>query len=634
MYRPPCRPVSGAPGALESGGFLVRHAWTVLLAVLLAPPCAAAEPGFFRVTQIDGRAFLLDPDGQPFFSAGVDVFHTGSAPEQYDPRRPEYAGLRHHAGFEAWCATERQRLRDWGFNTLGAWAEPRAADCAGLAYTVCLHLGQWVGVPWIDPLSPRAQASLKMLIEREVLPRRDDRRLLGFFVDNELRWYAGPLFSYWASEPSSERLKRALVALLEEHYRGDLAALRADFDLQPRPRRFADLARPLRRAAVRRGRRPEVLERFVGLLAEEYYRAVARAVRAADPHHLLLGDRYASAYAPAVARAAGAHMDVVSVNYAGNEPGGWVSPAFLDTLHRLTGRPLLLGEIYVAARENRSANGNRHGPYLVVDTQRERAATAEALAERLARLPYVVGYHWFQWSDQPSSGREDGEDFNMGLVDLDDRPYEELTQALARVNARAAELHRAGPLDEGLARRDGEWLVPSGRGLLLDGDLREWRHARHWAPGSRAAADRLPFGDFYLAWQPEGLLVGLDYHDADLAQPGRALGERRRLVLRAGAGPELFVVGFDESAGGGAAPLVAVDGAGRRVAGPGGRQRQRSLRTTAELLLPAGLFGRERLEPDQVLELTLALALEGDARRQSWPGQPPGRLRLAPAAAP
>ncbi len=611
----------------------------ILLGVLLAsavPSPAASAEGYFRVDVRDGRAWFIDPDGQPFFSTGVDVFHTGSEPARYDPKRPEYAGLRHHAGFDEWCATERQRLRDWGFNTLGAWAEPRAVECAGLAYTVCLHLGQWVGAPWIDPLSPGAQASLRMLIDREVVPRRDDRRLLGFFVDNELRWYAGPLFSYWAREPGDARLKQALVTLLEQHYRGDLAALMADFDIRPRPRRFADLARPLRRARARPGRRPEVLERFVGLLADEYYRAVALAVRAADPHHLLLGDRYASTYSPAVARAAAAHMDVISVNYAGNEPGGWASPSFFDTLHRLTGRPLLVGELYAAARENRSGNGNRHGPYLVVDTQRERAETVEALATRLARLPYVVGYHWFQWSDQPSSGREDGEDFNMGLVDLQDRPYEEVTQALARVNARVGELHRAGPADEGLERAGQEWRIPHDGRAQLDGDLREWSHARHWAPGPQAVEPQLPFGDVYLAWRPEGLLIGVDYHDATLADPGRALRERRRLELRLPAdasATELFVVGFDERSGGRPAQLVAVDAAGRRVAGPSGLQRKRNLRTTAELLLPAAAFGRARLEAGQTLELALALALEGDGRRQSWPGASPARLRLEPAAA-
>ena len=40
----------------------------------------------------------------------------------------------------------------------------------------------------------------------------------------------------------------------------------------------------------------------------------------------------------------------------------------------------------------------------------------------LARVPWIVGADWFQWSDEPPSGRSaDGEDVNFGVVDVDDR---------------------------------------------------------------------------------------------------------------------------------------------------------------------------------------------------------------------
>lgn len=605
----------------------------LLWAAALPSPPAAAQ-AYFRVAERDGRAWLLDPDGQPFFSTGVNVFHTGAEPATFDPRRPEYSGLRQHTGFDAWCASARRRLADWGFNTLGAWAEPRAVECTGLPYTVCLHLGQWVGAPWIDPLSPGAQASIRMLIEREVLPRRDDRRLLGYFVDNELHWYAGPLFGYWAAEPGDRRLKRALFALLEEHYRGDLPALLADFAVKPRPRRWADLAGALGQVRVRPGRHPAVIERFVALLADEYYRTVTEAVRAADPHHLLLGDRYASSYSQAVARVSARYMDVISVNYAGNEPGGWVSPAFFDTLHEVTGKPLLVGEFYTAARENRSANANRKGPYLVVATQRERAATVAGLVTRLARLPYVVGYHWFQWSDQPSSGREDGEDFNMGLVDLEDRPYEELTAAFARVNTRVREVHQEGRPPQGLALVDGSWSVPPATHVQVDGELHEWELARHWAPGAVAREPELPFGDFYVGWRPEGLVLGLDYQDYTLAPPTSDPRGRKRLALELDGGAHLLVLGLDERRRGRPAALTAIDASGRPSASLRGAQRRSNLRTTAEVLVPAALFGRQRLQAGDALTLGLALVLEGETRELGWPARAAASLRLEPQAAP
>ena len=37
---------------------------------------------------------------------------------------------------------------------------------------------------------------------------------------------------------------------------------------------------------------------------------------------------------------------------------------------------------------------------------------------------------------------DDHEDYNFGLVDLYDRPYEELTEAFARINPRLASMHQ------------------------------------------------------------------------------------------------------------------------------------------------------------------------------------------------
>jgi hypothetical protein len=625
------------PVAYNAGTPPLHRASQTLFAALLAfaapgPACRAdaAAPGFFRVSEEGGRWWLVDPEGRPFFSTGVNLFHAGSDPARYDPRAPEYAALRLYPGFEAWCATARERLRAWGFNTLGAWADERAAACAGLPYAVSLDLGRWVGSPWIDPASPRAQARLRALVAREVAPRRDDRNLVGWFLDNELRWYEGSLFGYWACEHGRERLKKLLYEIVRERYGSDLGAFLADFDVEPRPRRFADLAGRLRRVVARPGRRPGVVSEFVERLAGEHYRVLSEMVRAADPNHLLLGDRYASSYSQAVARAAALHVDVVSVNCANVESGGWIAPSFLDSLHRVTGRPILVSETYVAARENQSGNRNAHGFYLVVDTQAERADTAEGLAAGLAGLPYVVGYHWFQWSDQPAAGREDGEDFDMGLVDLDDRPYELLTAALARVHARAPELHRSGPPSRGIARANGDWAVPRAD-VARDGLLGEWDLPRHWAPGAVADGGVAPFGDLYLAWRPEGLVVGLDMQDDAPGPPAPDPRDGARLIVsteRAGGGAASAVVtGLARRAGEAATPLAAAD-----AAGLSGAQELRNMRTTAEVLVPASFFGREALRAGDVLDLGVALVLDGGGRALRWPARHAAVLRLVPPA--
>ena len=67
--------------------------------------------------------------------------------------------------------------------------------------------------------------------------------------------------------------------------------------------------------------------------------------------------------------------------------------------------------------------------------------------ERAAAIPCCVGAHWFQHVDQPVLGRFDGENYNIGFVDVTDRPYPELTAAAREVNPRLGTIHagRARP---------------------------------------------------------------------------------------------------------------------------------------------------------------------------------------------
>src|SRR5207253_10203235 len=96
------------------------------------------------------------------------------------------------------------------------------------------------------------------------------------------------------------------------------------------------------------------------------------------------------------------------------------------------GSPLRASECFLAPSENRTGNRN-NGHLMTAATQAERARGAAAAAARFAREPGVVGAHWFQYYDHPRGGRDDGEDYDFGLVDVDDRPYGQLVTALGRV---------------------------------------------------------------------------------------------------------------------------------------------------------------------------------------------------------
>ena len=87
------------------------------------------------------------------------------------------------------------------------------------------------------------------------------------------------------------------------------------------------------------------------------------------------------------------------------------------------------------------------------------------MTTRLARLPYVVGADWFQWMDEPPSGRlRDGEDVNFGVVCVGDEPYETLVDAVRATTPRLNGLHARSATDT-LA---GVWREPTGKATLAD----------------------------------------------------------------------------------------------------------------------------------------------------------------------
>ena len=72
--------------------------------------------GYFRVQKAAGRWWLVDPDGNIFLSKAVAVFSPGSSDRQK-------ANITEKFGSEYnWAKAETSFLREYGFNSLGAWS--------------------------------------------------------------------------------------------------------------------------------------------------------------------------------------------------------------------------------------------------------------------------------------------------------------------------------------------------------------------------------------------------------------------------------------------------------------------------------------------------------------------------------
>ena len=175
--------------------------------------------------------------------------------------------------------------------------------------------------------------------------------------------------------------------------------------------------------------------------ARRYFEVTTRLVRKYDPNHLVLGVRFRGDAPKAVVRASAGLTDAQSVNYYPHDAK--LDRELFETLHRLSGgQPVIVSEYSFHALDGRSGNRNRFGFPAQVADQRARAEGYRNMTSRLARLPYVVGADWFQWMDEPPSGRvRDGEDVNFGVVDVTDREYELLVDAVRETTPKLNGFH-------------------------------------------------------------------------------------------------------------------------------------------------------------------------------------------------
>ena len=91
--------------------------------------------------------------------------------------------------------------------------------------------------------------------------------------------------------------------------------------------------------------------------------------------------------------------------------------------------PAVIGEFHFGALDR----GMFHPGLRPTADQQARAAAYRSYVHGAMRNPCLVGTHWFQYGDQATTGRGDGENYQIGLVDVCDTPYPEIIAACREV---------------------------------------------------------------------------------------------------------------------------------------------------------------------------------------------------------
>jgi hypothetical protein len=429
--------------------------------------------GHFRTKKYQGKWWLVDPEGRLFWSHGITCVRSHNATpisdrEHYFAEFPREASpLAKFYGTSKWAAhgyykgrtpyktydfsqanlfrkcgedweqkfsnITHRRLRSWGMNTIANWSDPAIYLERKTAYTATLGTGggrpiegakgHWRKFP--DPFDAGFEQGLRERLAKEKGKTTDDAWCIGYFVDNELTWRDETYLAHGALMSGPEQpAKKALVDELKSKYKtieklngawgsnyGSWEALLVSREEPNKKRPHADLVE------------------FNTKLARKYFSTIREVIKEAAPNKLYLGCRFDFHFYPEgqrelgwVLRIAAEYCDVVSFNRYRFSANTLRLPGGID-------KPVIIGEWHMGALDR----GMFHTGLRSVATQAERSDAYRNYVQGALKNPYLVGTHWFQYKDQATTGRGDGENYQIGFVDICDTPYPETIKACREV---------------------------------------------------------------------------------------------------------------------------------------------------------------------------------------------------------
>lgn len=420
--------------------------------------------GFFATKKTeDGRWHLVDPDGCDFFSIGPCLVQPGDwgrydnfeeccdwLPEgdpeyaecfqQITTRRAAYMPVDHYKMVnyiglnmkrvygkeweEKWAEISRNVLKGHGLNSQGNFPMLHVNDGKG-----CIaYVRELPDFPVTDTLIFRdfpdvlseQYAERSKAYASQLEGWKDDPWLIGYFLRNE------PEFNFVEDlaiadevlrNPARTCCREGLIRFLQEKY-GTIEALnegwRTAFGT------FADLYEPIDACSMRYPGSAADIREYSAFLIREYIRVPAQACREVDPNHLNLGLRWSKAY-NTLMMSGWEYFDVFSINCYDFDPTkdmDFAKNAGVDL-------PIMIGEYHCGALDRGLPATGLKG----VTNQEERGVMWRHFVEKAAAHPYGVAAHWFQYNDQFCLGRFDGENYQIGMMDVCMQPYPELMEA-------------------------------------------------------------------------------------------------------------------------------------------------------------------------------------------------------------
>lgn len=332
---------------------------------------ALTATGHFRVEKYNGKWWFVDPNGNLFWSQGLNIVTLSQRTRvrgrekyfSYTPDNDDFYQSNLRIKYEGSPnlpndATEHihKRLRSWGMNTIAANSNTHLYREPQTPYAIEIRSGLPGSLP--EDFNPEAfrESFKKVLVDRySIEASANDPWCIGYFIDNEYSW----------------------------------------------PKKNQE----------------EVIY--------QYFKTVREVLNEFAPKKLYLGCRSNSVNFNRIAfEAAAKYCDVISINHYDYNLSDFKATEGLD-------KPVIVGEFHFGALDR----GMSHAGLRSAPSQKQRARIYRHFVNQALESDYIIGAHWFQYVDQLYTARSDGENYQIGFVDICDRPYQEMIDVARKIGS-------------------------------------------------------------------------------------------------------------------------------------------------------------------------------------------------------
>ncbi|MGG1513770.1 hypothetical protein ABE504_00045 [Paenibacillus oryzisoli] len=435
--------------------------------------------GYFRLQKIDNKWWFVTPDGYKFILKGVDatslwewgygtslkkadgsprnVFEELPDPVAYSSayvndsngERVSFvianAMRKYGSNFEKkWEDITKKRLIDWGFNAFSKWTQPRNVTFPNIQ--VLQDPGNLKRIQWTyDVFDPQNESIIENALSGQLQSAKNSPWLIGYTYDNEAGWNTDivkEVLTYSATSPA----KSAFVDFLAPRYNNDIAAVNQLLGTSAAS--FAEL----KGISINIAKVPALdISDYIKLASRTYFSTITNIIKKYDTNHLFLGVSVVPTWRTSLEwdSAGMEFVDAFSIDEYASDVN-WISR------YEAFGKPLLNLEYTFSTTEHGLSPVNAA---TTVASTADRGYAFKSFVEGQLSHPLFVGSGWFSYYDQAVTGRKDGENYNIGLVNQQDQPYSDMVNVMKTVNPGLEQVHNTS--DTALGPETTAVLTPS-----------------------------------------------------------------------------------------------------------------------------------------------------------------------------